>query len=360
MKILLIGEYSNLHWTLAKGLKALGHKVVVASDGCGWQNNCRDIDISLKGDSFYNKIKYRIDILRNIHKFKGYDVVQVISPAFLKLNASDILKLFDYLKKHNRKLFLGAFGTDFYYTKACLENKFRYSDFMIPGIKDKLPEDNISWTKSPLKELNETIAEKSDGIISCLYEYKVAYDNTWGYKSEYIPLPIDTDKIKPTAQYDGKAKFFMGIQKSKAHLKGCDVMSEILNEVCLQHKDKCEFKTVVSLPYSSYMEIMNGCNILVDQLYSYSPGMNGLLGMAKGMATISGGEPEIYSVLGETENRPIINLTPDRDDIYNKFTTLVENIDSIEEIGRNSRKFLEKHHNYIDVAMKYIDFWRSR
>ena len=48
MKILLIGEYSNLHWTLAKGLKALGHKVVVASDGCGWQNNYRDIDISLK------------------------------------------------------------------------------------------------------------------------------------------------------------------------------------------------------------------------------------------------------------------------------------------------------------------------
>ena len=96
MKILLIGEYSNLHWTLAKGLKALGHKVVVASDGCGWQNNYRDIDISLKGDSYYNKIKYRIDILRNIHKFKGYDVVQVISPAFLKLNPSDIIKLFDY------------------------------------------------------------------------------------------------------------------------------------------------------------------------------------------------------------------------------------------------------------------------
>ena len=160
MKILLIGEYSNLHWTLAKGLKALGHKVVVASDGCGWQNNYRDIDISLKGDSFYNKIKYRIDILRNIHKFKGYDVVQVISPAFLKLNASDILKLFDYLKKHNRKLFLGAFGTDFYYTKACLENKFRYSDFMIPGIKDKLPEDNISWTKSPLKELTKQLQKR--------------------------------------------------------------------------------------------------------------------------------------------------------------------------------------------------------
>ena len=354
MKILLIGEYSNLHWTLAKGLKSLGHKVVVASDGCGWQNNHRDIDISLKGETLFDKIKYRYDILKNIQKFRGFDVVQVISPVFLRLNPSDILKMFDYLKKHNRKVFLGAFGTDFYYTKACLENKFRYSDFTIPGIKDRLPENNINWTKSPLKELNETLAEKCDGIVSCLYEYKVAYESVWGYKSEYIPLPVDTNKIKPTAVFDGKAKFFMGVQKSKAHLKGCDIMSEILNEVCSQYKERCE------LPYYSYIEIMNGCNILVDQLYSYSPGMNALLGMAKGMVTISGGEPEIYSILNEEVNRPIINPTPSKEDIYNKFVSLVENIDSIEEIGKNSRKFVEKHHNHIDVAMKYIDFWRSR
>ena len=360
MKILLIGEYSNLHWTLAKGLTSLGHKVIVASDGCGWQNNERDIDITLKGDSFFDKFKYRIDILRNLKKFKGFDVVQIISPVFLKVNAKDILRIFSYLKKHNRNVFLGAFGTDFYYTKACLENKFRYSDFMVPGMKGELPENNINWTKSPLKELNETLAEKCDGIVSCLYEYKVAYENIWGYKNEYIPLPINTDKIKHTATYDGKARFFMGVQKSKIHLKGCDVMSEFINEVCNKYKERCEFNIVESLPYSSYIEIMNGCNILVDQLYSYSPGMNALLGMAKGMVTISGGEPEIYSVLNETENMPIINPVPDKNDLYNKIVTIVENIESIETLGNNSRKFVEKHHNYIDVAMKYIDFWRSR
>ena len=35
MRILLLGEYSNVHATLAKGLKALGHEVVLASDGDG-------------------------------------------------------------------------------------------------------------------------------------------------------------------------------------------------------------------------------------------------------------------------------------------------------------------------------------
>ena len=29
MKILLIGEYSNIHWTLAKALRNMGHRVDV-------------------------------------------------------------------------------------------------------------------------------------------------------------------------------------------------------------------------------------------------------------------------------------------------------------------------------------------
>ena len=37
MKILLLGDYSNVHATLALGLRALGHKVTLASDGDTWK-----------------------------------------------------------------------------------------------------------------------------------------------------------------------------------------------------------------------------------------------------------------------------------------------------------------------------------
>lgn len=43
MKILLLGEASNLHWTLAEGLRSLGHQVTVASNGSHWMDNSRDI-----------------------------------------------------------------------------------------------------------------------------------------------------------------------------------------------------------------------------------------------------------------------------------------------------------------------------
>lgn len=46
MRILLCGEYSNVHATLAKGLRALGHKVTLASNGDFWKNYPRDIDFA--------------------------------------------------------------------------------------------------------------------------------------------------------------------------------------------------------------------------------------------------------------------------------------------------------------------------
>ena len=41
MKILLIGEASNLHWTLAEGLRANGHTVTVVSHGSLAQQQTR-------------------------------------------------------------------------------------------------------------------------------------------------------------------------------------------------------------------------------------------------------------------------------------------------------------------------------
>ena len=45
MRILLLGEFSNVHATLALGLRKLGHEVLVASDGDEWKNYRRDIEL---------------------------------------------------------------------------------------------------------------------------------------------------------------------------------------------------------------------------------------------------------------------------------------------------------------------------
>ena len=58
MKILLLGEFSNLHWTLAEGLRKLGHEVCVVSNGDRWRNYQRDISLTRQSDSILDGIQY--------------------------------------------------------------------------------------------------------------------------------------------------------------------------------------------------------------------------------------------------------------------------------------------------------------
>ncbi|GGF25621.1 glycosyltransferase family protein [Flavobacterium limi] len=362
MKILLVGEYSNLHATLAQGLRALGHDVTVASDGSKWMENEKDINLSRPGYDFYNSVKYLGKIHHTFRKFKGYDVVQINSPTFLDLKIKRNLNFYRFLLKNNAKVFLGAFGTDYFWEKLCLENKvLRYSDLFI-GDKP-LDIYKCEWLKTPFfKEANIEMAETCNGIVSCLYEYYEAYEAYYKDKLAYIPLPINTDVLEYKQKGTGqdKIKFFIGIQKPKTKLKGTDVMLEELLKIQQAYPNKVQVNNVTSIPWSKYVKIMSESDVLLDQLYSYTPGMNGLIGMSQGLVLVGGGEPEMYDLLNESNNHPIVNVFPEKEDIYNKLESLVHNKKSIPEISANGRRFVEEHHNYIHVAQQYVDFWNSK
>ena len=174
MKILLLGEYSNVHTTLAKGLRELGHHVTVASDGDGWKDYPRDIDLSRSSLSCLDSLKYWLKVKSALQKFRGYDVVQIINPLFLNFKAQRILPYFRFLKKHNQCIVMGAFGMDYYYVTGCLDKQtFRYSDFNI-GPVERINRDNDQFKQEWLYgfngELNQIIAKESHAIVTGLYE----------------------------------------------------------------------------------------------------------------------------------------------------------------------------------------------
>ena len=99
MKILLLGEYSNVHATLAEGLRALGHQVTVASNGDFWKNYPRDIDLA-RTPNHWGGIRLIAKLATLLPSFRGYDVVQLINPMFLELKAERILPIYRYLRRH--------------------------------------------------------------------------------------------------------------------------------------------------------------------------------------------------------------------------------------------------------------------
>ena len=100
MKILLIGEYSNVHWTLAEGLRALGHEVTVLSNGDFWKDYPRDIDL-VRRPGKWGGICYLTRLYRLLPRLRGYDVVQLISPMCLELKAERIFTVYRSLRRQN-------------------------------------------------------------------------------------------------------------------------------------------------------------------------------------------------------------------------------------------------------------------
>lgn len=363
MKILLLGEYSNLHWTLAEGLRTLGHDVTVASDGDGFKNNRRDIDLLRKSSDLSDTIDAIKNLYKNLDNFKGYDVVQLINPCFTTSNTRINNYLYDFLRKNNDRIFLGAFGDDAYWLEACLnKDTFRYSEFYVNG-KENFFSNNTYlkkiWAKgTPREKLNTKIADTCDGIISCLYEYYISYKSHYNDKLTYIPLPINLEKIRKTEiGLDEKINFFVGINKSRTHIKGTDRLYNTLLSVQSKYKDVVSISKVESIAYLDYVKSIEKSDVVLDQLYSYSPAMNGLLTLALGKVLVSGAEPEMYDLLGEKENRPIVNVIPSEDDIFTKLENIILNSPDLPEISNKGRAFVEKYHDHIKVARQYLDFW---
>lgn len=364
MKILLLGEFSNVHWTLAEGLRKLGHDVVVVSDGDRWKNYPRDIELRRRSLGKWDTFRYIWNIERTIPKLKGYDIVQIINPVFLDLKAQRIRKFYDKLRSQNKKMFMGAFGMDKYWVKCGLDcSTFRYSDFNI-GRDIRHNEDNTffiqDWLDGPKGELNDYIANDCDGIISGLCEYDMCYRQYFPNKTTHIPFPIKCQEDQNlNLRQPGKVSFFIGIQHNRNAYKGTDIMYKALLRLKQEYPDKVIVNTAENVPFAEYIKLLNNSDVLLDQLYSYTPGMNGLQAMSQGLIVVGGGEDEMYRLLNERELQPIINVLPNEDDVYKKLKDILLNMSTIPQRKQDSISFINKHHDYIKVAQLYIDAWEG-
>lgn len=366
MNILFLGDASNYHYTLAQALRRFGHHTCVVSAGSGWMNTDRNIDIR-REKSVIGTIKYGAKLLRILPRLKRYDIVYLSNPVFLELRPEKLIPIFDYLKRNNDKIIYSALGTDYNYVDKCLNTKiFKYSDYRIGDsltefAKSKWNNEKL-WLADSMKATTFHIIENVDGIMSCLYEYNRVYEDISPDKLGYGGIPIDLDSIAPhfIENEPEKVRFFIGIQRNRSVLKGTDIILEALKAVQHKYPDKCEIEMVENVPYKEYVERMISSHVLLDQLYSYTPATNALIGLARGLAVVSGAEPEYYDFIGERENRPIVNVSPlIKDDIENKLEQVIKNKHQLSDLSHRGREFVEKHNDSNVVAKRHIDFWNK-
>lgn len=355
MKILLLGENSSIHLNLKDGLTELGHKVDLASNGDGWKDIPRDIDLNYSKKWLPFKISNRVFPWVDLKKFKGYDIVQIISPDFIYRSFFPSKLFFSKIRKQNKKVFLLGAGSDSYFWKYGRE-RLKYGSF-----DDTLKYD-LKSAKHPSEredyiELNKYIADSVDGIIPVMYEYEVSYR---GHKNLLgtIPMPINTHKIKYSDNIlEKKIVIFHGL--NRYGFKGTRHVEEAFKILKEKYPDELEMIIDGHMPLETYLKFIKRTNIIIDQTNFHSLGVSGLYSMALGKVTLGGAEPEALESIGVASS-PTINIKPNAKSIVEEIEKLINQKEKILDIGIKSRKYVEKIHGHINIAQKYLDTWTGK
>ena len=234
MKILFVGDASNLHNCLASALRKMGHQAVVASNGSNWMNTERDINLYRKNNSPIHTLFYLLRLAFSLPKMRGFDIVELVNPIFLNLKPQKVMWIYKYLRKYNKKLVLSALGTDYFYVKTCYEGQaLRYNEYFVHNNLTDFArhnkKDTQRWLSPQMKKHTFYLVKDIDGIIACLPEYFVTYAPLYPHKTFFVDIPIDTKSIEPNfiPEEPEKVKFFIGLQKHRMEEKGTD---KLLNE----------------------------------------------------------------------------------------------------------------------------------
>lgn len=366
MKILMLGDYSNLHACLAKELRKRGHEVTLVSDRGGYMKTEADIEMRRR-PGIFGGISYLYRIMASLPSWSGYDVVQLINPVFFSLKPLKLRMIFDILKKNNRSVFLTLCGNDHFFVKDCVEKDiFRFSEFRIGKEKTPLvkcnPQRETGWLIPEHASYTKYLYDTIDGAMSILPEYDIsARLHMNPDKILFTNLPISLYSLNPTPmKLDGPIRILIGMRGNMEIQKGTARMLDICRSLEEELQGICEVKVVKNLSLADYLDELRNSHIVIDQLYSYSPATNALQTMALGRITASGGQPEYYEYIGESE-QPIFCLSPleDENTIKERLRRLILDHERLQQMAKEGRRLVERHNNVCDIALLFESHWKK-
>ena len=379
MKILLIGEYSNLHNSLKKGLLNLGHEVILLGSGDGFKKY--DVDILIKSTIFENKyLKIIAKIIDKIFKFSlneleiyfkskkiikklaDFDIVQLINERPFNTSANLEISLLKHVFKNNKKVFLLACGVDHKSISYANDKKFKYSILTPYFENNSLKKEYrhiLKYLDSDHSKLSNYIEQNIQGIISSDLDYHIPYVNSKKYLG-MIPNPIDIDTLNEDGKsFNQKIVILHAINSKNKLKKGNKFFKKSLSIIEAKYSNRVEITRTNNQAYSEHIKNVKNCDILLDQVYAYDQGYNALEAMAMGKVVLTGAEKEWREHYNIVEDYAVINAMPDVSYLVEKLSWLIENPEKIKMISKNAREFILKYHDYNVITKKYLKAWEN-
>ena len=364
MKILLLGDYSSVHYNLFLGLRECGADVMLISSGDGYKKIPTEKQwatrpsgkmsriLGINGRGFMCRNKDLIDSL------SGFDVVQIINPVIVEdASIFDNIRLFGGLRKRNDRVYLYSCGDDLNWVSGCLSSSSKKYWFSEPGFfRSRELIHPIRYVVNPLvRYLCNEVYEGVDGIIPGSHDYLWCIQG--GAKARgVIPFPIVLDSLLfRIVRKKAKYQISHGKQLGKAIRKG-DKYFTLAADL---KKDTFSYVSFGGVPFREYISLIAEGDIFFDQIHSLDQGVNALLAMACGKVVFSGFCAEFLERYHLNENAIGIDAKPDPLYLASMLNEIEVGSIDVEKVSFESRKFVENFHDHRVVAEQFIREWRK-
>lgn len=359
-RVLLLGDCSAVHKNLCDGLRNIGIDAVDASYGNAWRQLDSSINFAKKIYGLPQKISENISPFLYLNKLADYDVVQFIQYAnnFNPRFGIDRF-LSRKIAKSSGKVFLVSTGCDPYIRKYYTNGAYEFPELCSECLtKDRKTDFCYLDSKSEIGRIEEFL-ELVDGVIPLIYEYAEAHRQAGNPKLKAtIPIPVNTDKVQYTENTVGsKIVFFHGV--NRVGFKGTDLFRSALENVRSRYPNDIEVIIDGRMSLDKYLAILKRTNVILDQTYALTYGLNAVYSMALGKVVVGGGHRKGLEEYGVTDS-PMIPVYPNLKSIEESIERLIECKKDIPRIGVASRRYVEEVHHYELVAREFLRAWESR
>lgn len=356
MEILLIGEASGVHHNLKKGLLELGHDVehkILYGSAQGRSNDGSFAPIS-KG--IIGGIKRNISPLVTANSLKQYDVINFINT--ITAVHGQYTKYLDLpiLNRKAKKLSYYALGCDELGLIRRSHLNFAYSPCSTCLSSGEMLGRDCENKLNPIYDKSIERAEKYlDVGASSMIDYDHVSDIFKDKPFSRIPLPIDTETINFNPAKKNK-KITIAHSPTRRGFKGTDAVLKAMSILNNQRNDY-EFIIIEGLPFKEYIEVMKNVDIVIDQVYSQSPGMNALEMLAAGKIVFTGATELGKSYFDFMQDFPGFDASPDPIKLANKLSEILDSQHMFAEWSEYGREYIEENHNCITVANQFVSLW---
>lgn len=359
MRILLLGELSDVHRELKPGLLALGHQVTsvhALGDRPAYPSDLPLYVPEARGGGGLASTWQLVSQLYWARLFRGFDIVQIITPKFFHWRIQDAM--LRAIKAHNGALIvINTDCTALYHRQV---QKLRYSPCAL-CLKYDQKREACHYASAEEEAASAKTFAAADAIVATHFEYDWALrDSDFAEKVVSIPLPVDTSR-HPELPLFSSERTRIWYAGNRYGMKGGAFIEKALKE--LQEGllgPLVDVRITARLPYDDYLETMRWAEIVIDNASAYGIGMNGLFAAARGRIVLSGAEPEqIASVGVSADENPIVPTKPDVEQIRTALEALVRERQYLPELGVRTADYVRRFHDTFVVAKQYTKLYEA-